>query len=117
MAVLVEHADWPKAFELMKAHNFQGEVVVSQVVEEDMVEVEKLLEDEKTVTSVPEEMEVPAPVEQPAQRAKGLAYIEGVGSASRKKLRLAGVTNVDELLEIGSTPCWPQRDSQNDGHQ
>ena len=63
VAILVEHADWPKAVERMKAHNFQGEVVVSEIVEEDMVEVEKLLEDEKTVASVPEEMEVPAPVE------------------------------------------------------
>jgi uncharacterized membrane protein len=59
VALLVEQADWPKAVERMKAHNFQGEVVVSQIVEEDMVEVEKLLEDEKMVASVPEEMEVP----------------------------------------------------------
>ena len=58
VAILVEHADWPKAVERMQAHNFQGEVVVSEIVEEDMVEVEKLLEDEKTVATVPEEMEV-----------------------------------------------------------
>ncbi len=67
VAILVEHADWPKAVERMQAHNFQGEIVVSQIVEEDMVEVEKLLEDEKTVATVPEEMEVPAPVEEPLE--------------------------------------------------
>ena len=54
-----------QAIERMQAHNFQGEIVVQQIVEEDMVEVEKLLEDAKTVASVPEEMEVPAPVEEP----------------------------------------------------
>jgi uncharacterized membrane protein len=64
VAILVEHADWPVAVERMKAQNFHGEVVVSQIVEEDLVEVEKLLEDNKMVASVPEEMDVPAPVEE-----------------------------------------------------
>jgi predicted flap endonuclease-1-like 5' DNA nuclease len=40
-------------------------------------------------------MEVRAP--------KGLKYIEGIGDVYRQKLRQAGVTNVDELLEKGST--------------
>jgi uncharacterized membrane protein len=110
VAILVEHADWPKAVELMKAHNFQGEVVVSQIVEEDLAEVEKLLEDVKKVASVPEEMEVPAPVEEApeaeavAPRAKGLEYIEGVGSAYSQKLHEIGITNVAELLDKGATP-------------
>ena len=110
MALLVEHADWPTAVERMRAHNFQGEVVVSQIIEEDMAEVEKLLEDEKKVASVPEEMEVPAPVEEApesetvAPRVKGLEYIEGVGSAYSQKLHEIGITNVAELLDKGATP-------------
>jgi uncharacterized membrane protein len=63
VAILVEQADWQKAVDSMKAHNFGGEVVVSEIVEKDMAAVEKLLKDEKTVASVPEEVEVPAPVE------------------------------------------------------
>ena len=115
VAILVEHADWRKAVDSMKAHNFQGEIVVSEIVEKDLAEVEKALEDPKTVASVPEEMEVPAPVEEPvveeapeaepaAQPIKGLTYIEGIGKAYSKKLHTAGITNVDELLEKGSTP-------------
>jgi uncharacterized membrane protein len=63
VAILVEQADWQKAVDSMKAHNFGGEVVVSEIVEKDMPAVEKLLKDEKTVATVPEEVEVPAPTE------------------------------------------------------
>jgi uncharacterized membrane protein len=63
LAILVEQADWPQAVERMRAHNFQGKVVVSQIVGEDLAVVEKLLEDKQAVAAVPEEMEVPAPVE------------------------------------------------------
>jgi uncharacterized membrane protein len=63
VAILVEQADWQKAVDSMKAHNFGGEVIVSEIVEKDMPAVEKLLKDEKTVASVPEEVEVPAPAE------------------------------------------------------
>jgi uncharacterized membrane protein len=126
VAILVEHADWAKAVERMRAHNFQGIVVVQQIVGKDLAEVEKLMENEKTVASVPEEMEVPAPVEEagietpeaaaepaaaaeeepPAEvlRKRKLEYIEGVGKAYSQKLNNAGITTVDELLEKGSTP-------------
>ncbi len=97
VAILVEQADWPKAVESMKAHNFQGVIVISEIVDENMVEIEKLLEDQKTVASVPEEIEVPAP------KIKKLEYIEGIGSAYAQKLNDAGITNVDELLEKGTT--------------
>ncbi len=63
VAILVEQADWTKAVETMQAHHFGGEVVVSEIVEKDIEEVNKLLKDEKTVASVPEELEVPAPAE------------------------------------------------------
>ena len=63
VAILVEQADWSKAVETMKEHYFGGEVVVSEIVEKDMAEVEKLLKDEKAVASVPEEVEVPTSAE------------------------------------------------------
>jgi uncharacterized membrane protein len=96
VALLVERADWRNAVASMQVHNFQGMVVISQNVLGDLTNVEKLLEDEKNVVSVPEKIEVPAP--------KGLKYIEGIGDAYRKKLLDAGITNVEELLEKGSTP-------------
>ena len=64
VAILVEHADWRKAVDSMREHNFQGQIVVSEIVEKDLAEVEKALEDPKTVSSVPEEMEVPPSVEE-----------------------------------------------------
>jgi len=54
VVILIEHVDWRKAVARMAEHNFQGTIVVSQVVNEDMSEVEELLEDEKTVASVPD---------------------------------------------------------------
>jgi uncharacterized membrane protein/predicted flap endonuclease-1-like 5' DNA nuclease len=95
VALLVERADWRKAVDNMRVHNFQGVIVISQNVIGDLANVEKLLDDEKIIASVPEKMEVRAP--------KGLKYIEGIGDVYRQKLRQAGVTNVDELLEKGST--------------
>ena len=95
VALLVEHADWRKAVESMRVHNFQGVIVISQNVIGDLTDVEKLLDDEKIIASVPEKMEVPAP--------KGMKYIEGIGDVYRQKLLEAGITNVDELLEKGST--------------
>ncbi len=58
--MLVEEADWATVKERMAAHNFQGEVVVSEIVEEHLAEVEKLADDAKTVEIVPEEIELPA---------------------------------------------------------
>jgi predicted flap endonuclease-1-like 5' DNA nuclease len=122
MAVLVERADWAKALESMKAHNFKGEVVVQQIVEKDMEEVEKVLAAKKTVESVPEEMEVPASVVEVAEEAPvveaapkppaapgakqvtRLEDLEGVGSAYGKKLEAAGITSVQVLLEKGCDP-------------
>ena len=95
VALLVENADWRKAVDNMRVHNFQGVIVISQNVIGDLNNVEKLLEDEKNIVSVPEKMEVPAP--------KGLKYIEGIGDVYRQKLLEAGITDVEELLEKGST--------------
>jgi uncharacterized membrane protein len=127
VAVLVESADWATLKARMQAHNFQGEVIVSELLPEDLAEVEKLTEDQKMVASVPEEMEIPAVVEAVAvqaaveevvepeetvedaaeaggQATKGLVYIEGVGPAYSQKLKAAGITTAAALLEKGSTP-------------
>jgi uncharacterized membrane protein len=95
VALLVERADWRKAVDSMRVHNFQGVIVISQNVIGDLANVEKLLDDETIVASLPEKMEVPTP--------KGLKYIEGIGDVYRKKLRQAGITDVDGLLAKGST--------------
>ena len=95
VALLVEHADWRKAVDSMRVHNFQGVIVISQNVIGDLTNVEKLLDDEKIIASLPEKMEVPTP--------KGLKYIEGIGDVYRQKLRQAGITDVDDLLKKGST--------------
>ncbi len=58
--MLVEEADWAAVKERMAAHNFQGEIVVSEMVEEQLAEVEKLAEHAETVAIVPEEVELPA---------------------------------------------------------
>jgi uncharacterized membrane protein len=95
VALLVERADWRKVVENLREYHFQGKVVISQNVMGDLANVERLLEDEKVAVSVPEKMAVPG--------SKGLKYIEGIGDVYRQKLRDAGITNVDELLEKGST--------------
>jgi predicted flap endonuclease-1-like 5' DNA nuclease len=98
VALLVESANWRKAVDRMRPHNFQGKIVISQNVMEDLTRAERLLEQEKAVVAaVPEKLTVAAP--------KGLKSIEGIGDAYRKKLREAGVTNTDELLEKGSNPA------------
>jgi uncharacterized membrane protein/predicted flap endonuclease-1-like 5' DNA nuclease len=97
VALLVEGADWRKAVEQMRVHNFQGVIDISQNVIGDLAHVEKLLADEKNVVAVPEKMELP-----PAP--KGLKYIEGIGDAYRQKLFEAGIKNTEDLLEKGSTP-------------
>ncbi len=95
VALLIERADWRKAVDRMRVHNFQGVVVISQNVIGDLTATEKLLDDEKTLASVPEKMGVPAP--------KGLKTIEGIGDVYRQKLFEAGISNVDELLAKGAT--------------
>ncbi len=112
VTALVEHANWRKALDYMRPFNFQGTMVISQNVIGDLAQAEQLLDDQtivfvaaeevqtpvdegQTVVAVPERMAVPAP--------KGLKYIEGIGDVYRLKLFDAGITNVDELLEEGST--------------
>jgi uncharacterized membrane protein len=58
LAVLVEQADWAAVKERMAAQNFQGEIIVSELVEEHLAEVEKLTEKPEAVAVVPEEVEL-----------------------------------------------------------
>lgn len=60
LAVLVKEADWSALQERMAAHNFQGEVVISQLVEDHLAEVEKLSENAQAVEAVPDEVELSA---------------------------------------------------------
>ncbi len=95
VVIIIEHADWRKALDSMRPRNFQGKAVISQNVISDLASVEKLI-DEKITTAVPEKIYVTAP--------KGLEYIEGIGKVYSQRLHAAGITNVDELLNKGSTP-------------
>jgi len=63
LAVLIEDADWAVVKERMASYNFQGEVVVSELVEDHLAEVEKLSENAKAVEAVPTEVELPAEAE------------------------------------------------------
>jgi uncharacterized membrane protein len=58
LAVLVEEADWSTLKMRMGAHNFNGEVVVQELVEEHLAEVEKLTEKPEAIQAVPDELEV-----------------------------------------------------------
>ena len=58
LAILVEEANWSKLKERMAAQNFQGEIIVSELVKEHLAEVEKLAEKPETVAGVPEEGDV-----------------------------------------------------------
>jgi uncharacterized membrane protein len=69
VAILVEHAEWETAVERMRAHGFGGTVVVSEIVPEDLEEVEKLLADPTTAASVPDELDVGAAAEVPTAEA------------------------------------------------
>jgi uncharacterized membrane protein len=120
LAILVVEADWPEAFARMKSHGFGGQIVVSEIVPEDMAEVEKLLEDPKTVAAVPEELDIPAavletPVEAPVAAASAAEVlretaplrvedIEGIGPAYAEKLAAVGVTSTADLLSFGAKP-------------
>jgi len=60
LAVLVEDADWAVVKERMAAKNFNGEVIVQEMVEENLAEAEKLTENAAAVEAVPTEVELPA---------------------------------------------------------
>ena len=108
LAILVEEADWAEAVARMKSHGFGGTVVIQELVGDDIEQVEKLLEDPKTVEAAPEVLDVSAePVPVAVEEAlRGtvplrIAEIEGVGPADAEKLTAAGVKSTEDLLNAG----------------
>jgi uncharacterized membrane protein len=67
LAVLVEQADWAAVKANMSVHDFNGELVVSELVEDHLAEVEKLTENPQAVEAVPDEVDLT--VEPPAEAA------------------------------------------------
>jgi uncharacterized membrane protein len=61
LAVLVEEADWETALGRMADQNFQGEVIVQELVAEHLAAIEKLVDVPPTTEAVPEEVKVEAP--------------------------------------------------------
>ncbi len=61
LAVLVEDADWETALGRMADQNFQGQVVVQELVAEHLAAIEKLVDVPPTTEAVPEEVKVEAP--------------------------------------------------------
>jgi uncharacterized membrane protein len=106
VALLVEHADWRKAVDSMRVYNFQGVIVISQNVIGDLTNVEKLLDDEKIIASLPKKMEVPTP--------KGLKYIEGIGDVYRQNYKPVLRTL---MILSKKAPVRSQRNCQSDRHQ
>jgi uncharacterized membrane protein len=70
LAVLVEEADWTAVKERMGAQNFNGEIVVQELVDEHLAEVEKLTENAKAVEAVPTEVELKAEPEAAAPQVE-----------------------------------------------
>jgi predicted flap endonuclease-1-like 5' DNA nuclease len=113
IAILVEHAHWETAFARMKSHGYGGQLVVSEIVPGDLATVEKLLEDPKTVASVPEELEIAAPVaaqaaptEEPATPKRAavaasddLTQLAGIGPKAATALAAAGITTYGALAQ------------------
>ncbi len=58
LAVLVKHADWDTLKERMQAAGYQGEVVISEIVDEHLDEAEKLVDNPEVVEAVPDEVQV-----------------------------------------------------------
>ena len=111
LAVLVEEADWAEAIARMKSHGFGGTVVDQELVGDDIEQVEKLLEDPKTVDAAPEELDVsaePLPVAlEEALRGTAplrIAEMAGIDAADAAKLTAAGVKTTEDLLNAGGNP-------------
>ena len=120
LAILVEEAHWETAFARMRSHGYGGQLVVSEIVPGDLETVEKLLEDPKTVASVPEELEIaaPEPVVEPAPTAPApepapvapepapvaaatddLTQLAGIGPKAATALAAAGITSYEALAQ------------------
>ncbi|MGE5378445.1 MAG: DUF1269 domain-containing protein [Bacteroidota bacterium] len=70
LAVLVQEADWAAVKERFGAQNFNGEIIVQELVDEHLAEVEKLSENPKAVEQVPAEVELKAEPDAAAPEAE-----------------------------------------------
>ena len=59
LAVLAVEGDWDALYERLVVQNSQGEVVVSETVDEHLESIEELVEKPDAVGAVPEEVEIP----------------------------------------------------------
>ena len=124
LALLVEEADWPEAVARMKSHGFGGTVVVQELVGDDIEQVEKLLEDPKTVEAAPEELDVSAEPVPVADRGSGsrdraVAHCRDRGDRAEnaEKLTAAGVKTTEDLLNVGGDAHRTPRARQDDRHR
>jgi uncharacterized membrane protein len=58
LAVLIKEADWATLKSRMQALDFQGETVISELVDEHLAEVEKLADNAEVVEAVPDEVDL-----------------------------------------------------------
>jgi len=58
LAVLIKQADWAILSDRLDEKNFQGTILISELVEENLDEVEKLVENQKALGAVPEDIEL-----------------------------------------------------------
>jgi uncharacterized membrane protein len=58
LAVLIKEADWADLRARMDAAGFEGEEVVSELIDEHLAEIEKLADDNEVAEAVPEEIEI-----------------------------------------------------------
>jgi uncharacterized membrane protein len=73
LAVLVEEAEWETLRKRMAAHNFQGEIIVRELIAEHLAAVENLVDAPTTTEAVPEEVKLEA---SPAETAAAEASME-----------------------------------------
>jgi len=58
LAALIQDADWKTLQDRMQAENFNGEIIVSEIIPEHMTEVDALTENQEVVDAVPEEIDM-----------------------------------------------------------
>ena len=120
--LVVEAGTRPEAVARMKSHGFGGTVVIQELVGDDIEQVEKLLEDPKTVGAAPEELDVsaePLPVAlEEALRGTAplrIAEIEGIDAGNAAKLTAAGVKSTEDLLNAGGNSAGRRELAQTTG--
>jgi len=58
LAALIKEADWETLRSRMQAENFNGEIIISELIPEHMTEVDALTDNQEVVDAVPEEIDM-----------------------------------------------------------